>query len=169
MFAKRSCTNSVAVQSGAMQLTRTLRSSASHASALVSRMIPAFAAAYSGYEYRSAHHHVDHPRPFLGPRVGKARRSSLERVVDEDVEAPELRDCGVDHPSGSVLRRNVDVHEDASPPGAVDLRDGFEPPLLVDVRDDDVRAVAGQGDRHGPSDPGGGSGDNRDPILDLHG
>ena len=48
--AKRSRTNSVAVQSGAMQFTRTFRSSASGASVCVSRTIAALAVAYSGYE-----------------------------------------------------------------------------------------------------------------------
>ena len=85
----------------------------------------------------------------------------LAGVVHEDVEAAERLD-GVGRPArGSIRGRDVGGQGDRRAAALLDERDDVAGILLLvgQVGDGDIRALAGERDRHRSADPGVASGD----------
>jgi len=106
---------------------------------------------------------VDLPLPLLGLRLEKELGFDVARVVDDDVEPPELGHDAVDHPAdrGVVGHVRLIRRRAAAQPGDL-LDDRVGLGLRVHVVHRDGGALAGQRERDLASDVARAAGDQRD-------
>src|SRR5207302_5653452 len=93
-------------------------------------------------------------------------------VVDQDVDAAEAVDGGVDHRLDLVVVAHVDAHGERGAAGALDLvDDGVDAAgeaVGAGLRlagDDHRRALAGEAQHHGATDAAAGAGDDGDASV----
>ena len=97
-----------------------------------------------------------------------AAGADYPRVVDEDVDAPELRDDRVDGRVDRLLAGHVDTHAERPATRARYRGRRLLCLALVDVARDHVGAAARKRRGYAPSDASSAAGDQRHPVAKVH-
>jgi hypothetical protein len=109
----------------------------------------------------------DHPLPFLDVGGHDGPEEHQPGAVDQDVEPPELGDCGPHGPVGLVAVGDVGLDRQSRAARCFDLRDKRVGAVLAAGDDDDVRGMLGKLAGGGVADAAAGAGDERHGAVEC--